>query len=279
VTALRRHYAAMAAAAALMMSCALPGQEREMTTWLLEWNGSLAAARPSFEPCVAVLITTPVSAPGYATARMAYTQQDHRVDYFATHRWADTPARMLSPLLARALQTSGLFKAAVESPAPINAQLRLESEVLELRQVFSPGDSKMQLKLKVHLFDLANNRLLASRVFSVTEPTETRDPYGGVVAANRAVARMFEQLVEFLGDELRDASLGCREAANALSMDIIAVFSTSLTTLDRVNHVTAGLSAGGFGHQFQTIGDRVFQPHGRNRFQEPDAVADVEPRR
>lgn len=208
MSVVRRHCAAWAAAV-LMMSCTLPGQERAMTTYLLEWNGSFAVERPSRQPCAALLVTVPLSAPGYATARMAYTQQDHRVDYFATHRWADTPARMLSPLLARALQTSGLFKAAVESPAPIDAQLRLESEVLELRQVFRAGDSKIQLRLKANLFDLANSRLVASQVFSVSEPAPTRDPYGGVIAANRATDRIFQEIVAFLADELAGDPLGC----------------------------------------------------------------------
>lgn len=200
------------AAAVLTTSCTVPGQERDtVTTYLLEWSGPVAAELPPFEPCAAMLVTTPLSAPGYASARMAYTQQNHRVDYFATHRWADTAARMLSPLLARALQASGLFKAAVESPAPIDAQLRLESEVLELRQLFTPQDSALRLSLKVNLFDLAKDRLVATRVFNVTEPAETRDPYGGVVAANRAVDRMLQELISFLRATLTDDPLGCRE--------------------------------------------------------------------
>lgn len=210
MTAARKYYAALATAI-VMTSCTLPGPEREMTTYLLEWSGPVATERPPLMPCAAVLVTAPLSAPGYATARMAYTQQNHRVDYFATHRWADTPARMLAPLLARSLQTSGLFKAAVESPAPINAQLRLESEVLELRQVFSPQESKIRLRLKINLYDLANNRLVTSRVFSVDEPAETRDPYGGVVAANHAVDRMFEELISYLRGALSGHPLGCRK--------------------------------------------------------------------
>jgi cholesterol transport system auxiliary component len=140
---------------------------------------------------------------------MAYTQQDHRLDYFATTRWADTPARMLSPLLARALHTSGLFKAAVESPAPIDAQLRLESELLKLRHTFSDKASAVELSMKFTLYDLTQSRVLADRVVSVTEAAPSSDPYGGVIAANRAVDRMLTQLVNLLAQVLATEPLNC----------------------------------------------------------------------
>lgn len=185
------------AVAALIVSCALPGlKHRDIHTFLLEWNG---APTPSADDaCATLLVISPLAAPGYDTAQMAYVEQNHQLDYFATHRWADTPARMLSPLIARALEASGLFKAVVESPSPVDAQLRLQSKVLALRQIFTPDESAEQVSLKVDLFDLTQSRLLASRVFSVIVPTTTRNPYGGVVAANRAIDRVFKQMIAFL---------------------------------------------------------------------------------
>jgi cholesterol transport system auxiliary component len=198
--------------AAMLAACALSGQNREaVTTYLLEWDEAFASESPTpAEPCASLLVTAPLAAPGYGTAGMAYVLKDHRVDYFATHRWVDTPARMLWPLITRALRASGLLKAAVESPAPIDAQLRLDSEVLKLRQLFSASASRIELSLKVDLYDLTMNRLLTSRVFSVTEPSASRDPYGGVVASNRAVSRVFDQLVRFMASVLADDPLNCR---------------------------------------------------------------------
>lgn len=197
---------------ALITACALPGQESDpVTTYLLEWNEDFApSSRSGPAPCATLLVTSPLSAPGYATSSMAYVLRDHRLDYFATHRWADTPAHMLAPLITRALQVSGLFKAVVESPAPVNAELRLESEVLELRQVFSDSSSEVQLSLKTDLYDLTQGRVLASRVLSVTEPAPSRDPYGGVIAANRATGHILEELADFLATILADDPLGCR---------------------------------------------------------------------
>jgi cholesterol transport system auxiliary component len=202
-----------AALAGLMVaSCAtLPGFDDDpVTVYLLEWQDDLKPTAPTdIEPCASLLIISPLAAPGYATTRMAYVQQPHRVEYFVTHRWADTPARMLAPLMTRALAESGLFKAVVENPAPIQTQLRLESELLKLRQAFRDRVSEVELSLRVNLYDLTEGRVLASRVFNAVAPAASRDPYGGVVASHRAVGRVFQQLAELVAEVMADDPLRC----------------------------------------------------------------------
>jgi len=204
---------AVALAAGLLVSaCAtLPGFKHEPeTVYLLEWQDDFTpATATNTEPCGSLLIISPLGAPGYATTRMAYVEQDHRVDYFVTHRWADTPARMLGPLMTRALGESGLFEAVVESPAPLQAQLRLESEVLKLRQVFLTRTSEIELNLRVNLYDLTQGRLLVGRVLNVVTPAESRNPYGGVNASHRAVERLFQQLADTLSAVLTENPAAC----------------------------------------------------------------------
>ena len=57
-------------------------------------------------------------------------------------------------------------------------------------------------------FTLAGNQLISahnfsgdlSQTISITEPALSRDPYAGVVAANRAAQRALDQLVALLHD-------------------------------------------------------------------------------
>jgi ABC-type uncharacterized transport system auxiliary subunit len=60
-------------------------------------------------------VSAPRAAPGFDSAAMAYVQKAHTVDYFATHRWADTPARMLDQLLTRTMEDTGSFRAVVSA--------------------------------------------------------------------------------------------------------------------------------------------------------------------
>jgi cholesterol transport system auxiliary component len=129
---------------------------------------------------------------------MAYTEQAHRIEYFASHRWADSPARMLEPLLLRALETSGLFAAVLQTPTTVRFDLRLDTEVLRLVQVFEPTASRVELAVRVSLVDMMKRRVLLSDVLEVSEPASERTPYAGVIAANLAVDELLARLQEVL---------------------------------------------------------------------------------
>ena len=144
--------------------------------------------------CPTLLLISPRAAPGYAGAGMAYMEEAHRIDYFAHHRWADSPARMLEPLLIHALETSGAFQAVVQAPTTARFELRLDTELLRLVQVFEPTESRIELEIRISLLDTEQQRVLVSDVLAVTEPATERTPYGGVIAANKAVVRLLEEL-------------------------------------------------------------------------------------
>ena len=145
-------------------------------------------------------ISLPTSAPEYATARMAYVEQPYRIDYFARHAWADTPTRMLKPLLTQTLTKCGLFRFVFSDSAGVDETLRLDSSITEFAQWFSEESSEVRLSIRFDLIDVAHRTMLLSRTISITEPAVSRDPYAGVVAANRAVQRALDQLVTLLHD-------------------------------------------------------------------------------
>lgn len=141
------------------------------------------------------------SAAGYDSADMVYVEHTHQLQAFARHRWADSPARMLEPLLVAGAEQSGLF-ANVSAPAShARAELRLDTELLRLQQVFAADGSRIELSLRASLVDSRRRQLLASQVFRVIEPAEAT-PYGGVMAANRATALLITELQAFMARAL-----------------------------------------------------------------------------
>jgi cholesterol transport system auxiliary component len=140
------------------------------------------------------MLNPPHAAAGYTGAGMAYMEEPHRIDYFVRHRWVDCPARMLKPLLMRALETSRLFEGVVSTPTVARFDLQLNTELLRLIQVFESGESRIELSARFSLLDTHQRSLLFNEVVEITEPTTSGTPYAGVVAANRAVARLLEAL-------------------------------------------------------------------------------------
>lgn len=196
------------AAAALLASCSVlqPPPPDTAQAYLLE---PVLAGEPRTKGDLVVAVSAPRALPGYGTPRMAYTERPHTLEYFAKNRWVDAPARMLAPLLAQALERSGGFRAVVTAPGSAAAQLRLDTELVRLLQDFGSRPSRIRIALRAQLVEVGEQRVLASAEFEETESAPSDDPNGGVIAANRALARLLGRVAEFCASAARG-----RETAN-----------------------------------------------------------------
>jgi cholesterol transport system auxiliary component len=180
----------------LLAGCGLqPPRVETPTLYLLDAHPAGAMPPPQRGPVLAV--DPPRAWPGFATPQMAYARQPHKLDYYAKNRWVDTPSRMLAPLLAQALAQSGGFRAVVQTPSSVAADLRLDTELIRLQQDFATQPSRVQLTLRAQLIDVNANKILAAKEFDEVEPAPSDDAYGGAIAANRALQRLLGQLNDF----------------------------------------------------------------------------------
>ena len=142
-------------------------------------------------------VSAPRARAGFDTTRIAYVRQPHELDFFAKSRWADTPSRMLAPLLVQALEQRGGFRAVVQAPTAVAADLRLDTEFVRLQQDFSVHPSRADVSLRAQLVDLRSKRVIAAKEFAESENAPGEDAYGGVIAANRALQRLLARLADF----------------------------------------------------------------------------------
>ena len=63
-----------------------------------------------------LIVGMPRAAAGFDTRRIVYLRQPHELEAFAYHQWVDTPAQMLAPLIAQAIERSGAFRAVLRAP-------------------------------------------------------------------------------------------------------------------------------------------------------------------
>lgn len=155
-----------------------------------------------------LLISPPRAAPGFDSPRMAYVRQPHVLEYFAKNQWADTPARMLWPLLVRAIEQKAGFSAAVPASSLVNGDLRLDTEIIQIQQEFTSSPSKMHITLRAQLVEQTHYRVLATQTFEAFENADTDTPDGGAAAANRALKQLIEQIAAFaITNGMRHAEL------------------------------------------------------------------------
>ena len=165
----------------------------KLHTYTLDARAPVKTAQTKWDWVLSV--SMPRARTGFDTKKMAYLRQPHELEYFAVNRWADTPARMLAPLLVQTLEPG--FRAVVQAPGAVPANVRLDTELIRLQQDFSTQPSKVQLTLRVQLVDVTDQRVLAVKLLDETENAASEDAYGGVIAANRALQRVLDQLPEF----------------------------------------------------------------------------------
>jgi len=172
-----------------------PPREDVPTLYVLSAQPLRSVASPRRE--VVIEVALPRAWPGFDTAQIAYVRQPYELDYFAASRWADTPSRMLGPLVARALEQAGSFRAVVQMPGTVPADVRLDVEIIRLQQNFAVHPSRAELTLRAQLTDLRGKRVVASKVIEEVESAPSEDAAGGVAAANEALQRALEQVAEF----------------------------------------------------------------------------------
>ncbi|MCB1827745.1 MAG: membrane integrity-associated transporter subunit PqiC [Coxiellaceae bacterium] len=151
---------------------------------------------------ITVMVTTPTASPGYETSQMIYNKQRYELNHFTKNKWAGPPAEMLNPLLVQALQDTGYFHAVVSTPISVDRNLRIKTNLLELRQDFTVTPSRLRMAIQVDLVNDETNKVINSRVFSTSIPTLCDTPYGGVIAANRASQALMRQIAYFTVDNL-----------------------------------------------------------------------------
>ena len=152
---------------------------------------ALAAAAPT------LIVNTPRAASGFDTPHIVYLRRAHEIEYFALNQWVDTPAHMLAPLIARAVERTGAFRAVLLTPTPAAGRFRLDTELIRLQQDFSAAPSHVRLTLRAVLVDTATRSVVARREFDARMASNSDDPYGGVSAAQAATQQVLAELAAF----------------------------------------------------------------------------------
>jgi cholesterol transport system auxiliary component len=129
---------------------------------------------------------------------MAYMQRPYEVSYYATHQWADPPARMLTPLLVQVLEQASYWRAVVPMPTSVRGDYRMDIDQVALVQDFLQKPSQVRVALRIQIIKLPEYLVLGTRLFDVAEEAPNDDAYGGVVAANRGVERLVKEVAGWL---------------------------------------------------------------------------------
>ncbi|MBH0200692.1 MAG: hypothetical protein HP497_15000, partial [Nitrospira sp.] len=111
---------------------------------------------------------------------------------------ADTPANMVAPLLAQSLSQSGIWRDVVLLPSLVPGDYRLDIYGFALQHEFLQQPSRVRVTARAQLVDLKQATIVGMQRFETIEAALSENAYGGVVAANRAVAVLLDEIGSWL---------------------------------------------------------------------------------
>ena len=170
----------------------------EIHTYQLSLDGWSSETRPGKLDGPVMLVSQPQAEPGFETQRMVYIKRPYELEYYAVNQWADTPVRMFTPLMVQALNQNDAWRAVIPLPSSIRGDYRLDMHGFLLQQEFLQQPSRVRVVVRMQLVDLKESTILSTRIFEVVENATSENPYGGVQAANRAVAGLLDQIGSWL---------------------------------------------------------------------------------
>ena len=202
----------MSVVSLVLAGCVMPrATEGPLHTYLLSPEKGAWSMQPStnkHEAHGVLLLSVPQAEAGFDTPRMVYLTRAHEVGYYASNQWAETPVRMVGALLVQSLEKSGLWRVVVPMPSPVRGDHRLDTQALALQQEFLQRPSQVRVGFRLQLVELREQVVVGTRRFEAVENAPTDDAYGGVLAANRAVATLLDQVADWVTSCMRAGSPG-----------------------------------------------------------------------
>ena len=129
---------------------------------------------------------------------MAYTTQAYQIAYFSQNEWAETPSRMMLPLMVAAISNTHYFEQVLTPPDFGHHSFALRSQILDLTQDFTANPPTLRFTMRFQLSRETDNAIIATNEMSLREAMREKNAYAGVVAANEATEKILRDLTAFV---------------------------------------------------------------------------------
>jgi cholesterol transport system auxiliary component len=194
----------LARVACLLLSLTVAGclsprsDSPEIQTYQLSLDGWHSETHADESEGPVLLVSPPQAEPGFETQRMVYIKRPYQLEFFAVNQWAETPVRMVTPLMVQVLNQRGPWRAVIPLPSSVRGDYRLDAYGFLLLQEFIQQPSRVRVTIRTQLIDLKESMIVSTRAFEVVENAPSENAYGGVKAANRAIAALLDQIASWL---------------------------------------------------------------------------------
>ena len=133
------------------------------------------------------------------SANIAVRPVPLRIEYYADGRWTTTAPDMLQNHIVRSFQNTGLIRAVGRSAIALDADYRLETDLVSFETVYPPDSDMPQVQVRIYatLLAIPDGSVVASRDFIATVKPDNPALPTVVKAFDAATAQMVQDLIRW----------------------------------------------------------------------------------
>lgn len=185
-------------AAGLLSACSILPQSEPLDIYLLP-GATLPAQTQRVD--WSLRVNSPVSNQLLDGTRIVVLPEPGRVNTYQGVRWSERTPQLLRGRLLDAFQDDGRVQALSNEEQRLQADLELVSDLRSFHSQYRDGIAEALIQLDVRLVDGRDQRILASRRFSVSQPARDTSIASVVAAFGQAGDRLSRELVDWTLDE------------------------------------------------------------------------------
>ncbi|UTH36864.1 ABC-type transport auxiliary lipoprotein family protein [Pseudomonas sp. KHPS1] len=190
-------------AATLLGACSILPQSEPLDIYLLP-----GAQLPAQSQRVdwALRVNSPSSSQLLDGTRIVVLPEPDRVNTYQGVRWSERTPQLLRNRLLDAFQDDGRIQALSNEEQRLQADLELVSDLRSFHSEYRDGIPYALIRLEVNLVDARDQRILASRRFSISQPASDTSVPAVIAAFGQAGDQLSRELVDWTLNQGRRAT-------------------------------------------------------------------------
>lgn len=164
-----------------------------------EWGESSVRAEGEEKGRLVIKLAPVRATRAFVGSEIIYTDEQYDWNSYAYSRWSDAPVRLLQTLFQVALEKSDLFGAVLPPTSVSEAELLLESTLLDLsHHIKDDGTSEGVVRVRFYLINNSTKTVTATKEFVSRVPASSQSAQGAAGALNKAAINVAGDLTRWL---------------------------------------------------------------------------------
>lgn len=142
----------------------------------------------------------------YDTNQIIYAESPYQRSSYAYHRWISTPANMVSSLLLRDIEKTGIAEAVITAPAGNTVTHRIEGTIIDFYENDAPGDWEAVFELQLMLIrsdrTAGAEKLMLKKTYREIRTLKKNNPLDLARAMSKALEAVSNAFIEDICHEL-----------------------------------------------------------------------------